>query len=82
MLLRSFHETVEPRRHRIDHLGAGLLAGLALAARPTASRTSAGYPATVEAESGAFFLTLVVTAAFTVVAAASLPSMPTQSRVA
>lgn len=27
MLLRSFHETVERRRHRIDYLGAALLSG-------------------------------------------------------
>ena len=27
MLLRAFHESVEPRRHRIDFLGAGLLTG-------------------------------------------------------
>jgi EmrB/QacA subfamily drug resistance transporter len=25
MLLREFHETVEPRRHRVDYLGTGLL---------------------------------------------------------
>ncbi|TFC49846.1 MFS transporter [Cryobacterium sp. TMT1-21] len=25
MLLRQFHETVEPRRHQVDYLGAGLL---------------------------------------------------------
>ena len=54
--------------------------GIFLAAGPTASRASTAYPATVEAASGAVFLAVVITAAFTVAAAVSMPRTPPRNR--
>jgi len=52
--------------------------GIFLAAGSSAARSSSGYPATVEAASGAVFLALVVIAALTVAAAISMPRTPRQ----
>ena len=54
--------------------------GIFLAAGPTVSRASTAYPATVEAASGAVFLAVVITAAFTVAAAVSMPRTPPRNR--
>ncbi|TFC20812.1 MFS transporter [Cryobacterium algoritolerans] len=56
--------------------------GIFLAAGPTAGRSSAEYPATVEMASGAVFLAVVVTAAFTIAAAVSMPRTPRRNRPA
>ncbi len=56
--------------------------GIFLAAGPTAGRSSVGYPATVEVASGAVFLAVAVTAAFTIAAAVSMPRTPRRNRPA